>query len=368
LKEEYVKIGRLNLIVTGLVLVLLFVSFPILSSCSGQTTTSSPPPATSSSSTQTTVAKPIELKLTDIYTSDQTNGRLDDLFAKMVSDKTGGRVKVTVYHAESLGKQTEFINMMKGGVVDIANLSAGTYPAQFETETGIELPGLGIPSRNARSEITWNLYNQGLLKGLNDFKVLGILPGSSLNIFVKPKVTTIDGFKGLKLRGSNATFLQFIEALGGTGVSIPGPELYMSLERGVIDGVCTGWEFVLQAKLYEVVKNTIWSPPLSYACLFLVMNKGSWNSIPKDLQDTIDQVIVEYNKAYLADRAPDDAKAPQLMRDAGMDVYDLNATETDILLQKASAVKNNWITQGEAKGLPAQKMMDAIAQFVKNAS
>lgn len=332
------------------------------------TTTTTATTTQTQTTTSTAVIKPIELKLTDIYTPENTNGRLDDLFAKMVSDKTGGRVKITAFHSESLGKQTDFINMMKGGIVEIANLSAGTYSAQFEMETGIELPGLGIPSRNARSKITWDLFNQGLLKGLSDFKVLGILPGSSLNIFVKPKVTTVDGFKGLRIRGSNASTLKFIEALGGAGVSIPGPELYMSLERGVLDGVCTGWEYVLQAKLYEVVKNNIWSPPLAYSCLFLVMSKNSWNSIPKDLQDAIDQVIIEYNQAYLADRAPDDQKAPQLMKDVGMEVYDLTATETAKMLDKASVVKNNWIAEKEAKGLPAQKMMDAIAQFVKNAS
>ena len=40
-------------------------------------------------------------------------------------DATNGKVKVTYFHAESLGKAPDFLTLLNGGVTDVVNVTPG---------------------------------------------------------------------------------------------------------------------------------------------------------------------------------------------------------------------------------------------------
>lgn len=299
-----------------------------------------------------------------MYTPQQENAIADEMLGNMITERTGGRVKVTYYHAESLGKAGDFVNMLKGGVVDMANLTLPNTPTQFEMEAGVELPFLGIPNRTVGGNLNKELFTKGYFKGLNEFKVLAYFPTPPMTIFLKKKAETTQDFKGLKLRGTTAAVNQMWEALGASAVSMPITDVYMSLERGVIDGLCTGWEVYLQFKMNEVARYVMWTPPVSSACMFVVLNKDIWNSFPVDIQQAIDQVSTEFEYVW-SDRYQDkDKQAVDILSKAGMEVYSLSPSETENIKKLAAPIINSWIADKQAKGLPAQEMIDQAQKIL----
>jgi len=88
---------------------------------------------------------------------------------------------------------------------------------------------------------------------------------------------------------------KIVTALGATPVSMPMGETYDALSKGVVDGSVAPSEALKTWKWGEVVKSTTLNYGSSYSTAFFVaMNKDKWNSLPKDVQTTIEKVNEEW--------------------------------------------------------------------------
>ena len=110
---------------------------------------------------------------------------------------------------------------------------------------------------------------------------------SSPNLLVsKKQVRTLEDFKGLKVRVLGGPPTEMAKALGAVPTLIPMPDVYQSLDKGVVDGAAAPWEAVQGFRLYEVAKNYTIAP--FYVAYFSVCaNKQKWQSLPKDVRDAI---------------------------------------------------------------------------------
>ena len=100
-----------------------------------------------------------------------------------------------------------------------------------------------------------------------------LLYTSSPNLLVsKRQVKTLDEFKGLKFRVLGGPPTEMAKVLGAVPTLIPMPDVYQSLDKGVVDGAAAPWEAVQAFRLYEVAKNFTIAP--FYAAYFsLCANK-----------------------------------------------------------------------------------------------
>src|SRR5215467_13994963 len=114
-----------------------------------------------------------------------------------------------------------------------------------------------------------------------------LLYTSSPNLLVsKRQVKTLDEFKGLKFRVLGGPPTEMAKALGAVPTLIPMPDVYQSLDKGVVDGAAAPWEAVQAFRLYEVAKNfTI--APFYVAYFSLCANKQKWQSLPQDVRGAI---------------------------------------------------------------------------------
>jgi TRAP-type C4-dicarboxylate transport system substrate-binding protein len=335
------------LMFAGLILVLLISTLASLIGCTSEST-----PATT-----------YEFKFLDQYVPGTPAANQGELLGTMISDATKGRVTITYYHAESLGKVADFLNLLNGGVTDIVNITPGNFPDQFDIETYLEIPMLGINSREARSEVTWACYDKGYFTGLTNYKVMGFNPTPTFNLWLKKKITTVDELKGLKIRAADAPTRKLIELAGGTPVAMSGSQVYEALRTGLLDGTNTADEQALQSKFYEVLKYGVYQPKTNIGCVMLIMNKDAWNRLPKDLQKTVDKAIENYKTEFLSSVKPGDEEYATKLKENGMELYSLSSTEAAKLIAFGAPLKNDWLTARAAKGLPVNdmaKLVDSI--------
>jgi len=239
---------------------------------------------------ESSAAGPINLSVQDAMPAGSVMYKAVKEFSDRCETLSRGELKMKTYPVGGLVAIPEMFNAVKSGSLDImfcanawwggidpAFLIIGTYPFNLAPE----------------EYLLWLRYFGGkelvneVLKKYNMILVDAAAVGPEILLSRKP-VSSLKDFKGLKIR-STAVAGKFFEALGATVVSVPGPDIYTALERGVIDALEYGSPSLNKAHgFYEVVKYYIrpaWHAPNNDASL--VMNLDKYNSLPDHLKTVL---------------------------------------------------------------------------------
>ncbi len=208
---------------------------------------------------------------------------------KEMEEKSGGRLKIDFYDAQSLGKITEQWNMVNVGICDMTWIGSGAYKGVFPLTTVGELP-LVFPSAEIGSKIIFDLYKKGFLdKEWENVKVLSFMVNSPAVIASTKPIRTFEDFKGMKIKSAGSFSHEILQALGATPVSVRGSEQYQALQTGLLDGAMIGVSVMGAWKLEEVCKY-ITMVKLGSSTLPILINKKKFESLPKDLQMVMEEV------------------------------------------------------------------------------
>ena len=197
-----------------------------------------------------------------------------------------------VYGAQTLGKQSDFYDMCINGVADIAYIFVPNLPGQFPITEGVALPFIGHTSATEASFVIQDFYDTTpeVQAEWSDVHVIFMHDHDPAPIgTVKKEVKVADDIKGLNLRVIGAPQIAMVNALGGGTIAIGAPELYTSLEKGVVDGYATGWEAIMSFKLPEVAKY-VFDCNLYCGTFATVMNKDTWNSLSPEVQQVFNDI------------------------------------------------------------------------------
>jgi TRAP-type C4-dicarboxylate transport system substrate-binding protein len=277
-------------------------------------------------------------------------------FAKQLEQRTGGKVKITLYES-TLGAPTDHWDMTKNNAVQFAFTSDMYNASRMPI-----LSMIGLPTEVPEAKDAWVTANEwlkaGYLKELTDnFKVLWFQSSSPLSMyFRKSKPAKQDDFKGMKIRCGGAVQCQAMNVLGASGVSMPGGEVYMALQTGVIDGAITGIDVANDRKFYEVAKNVL-RQNLIFGMFVFLMNKETWNSLPPELQKLIDQTAKDVNIAEMERRYNEDKTLVSTYEKRGGEFYSVNKEEFNKWRQLIRPNTEKYVQDLAAKGHPAKEAL-----------
>jgi len=214
-----------------------------------------------------------------------------DLFGaweRAVEAASEGRIDVTVYPAQTLGRAPQGYDNARDGVADIAWTVQGYTANRFPLSHIVELPGL-FDTAEVGSCAFQKLYDSGALD--EEYAETHVLfvhthgPGH-LHTAETP-VTTLAELEGLKIRRPTAVIGTLLEELGAEPVGMPAPKIYEATARGTIDGFMLPWEAVEGFRAYEVANHHTRFG--FYALAFVAtMNKATYRALPVDLKAVID--------------------------------------------------------------------------------
>lgn len=102
---------------------------------------------------------------------------------------------------------------------------------------------------------------------------------------------TPDDFKGKKVRTTSPLMSKYVEAAGGTPITMPGAEVVQALQRGTIDaGLSAPVAFIAQ-QYYEVTDN--YTGPQNAGISISLVNLDWWNSLSEETQNIISESAKE---------------------------------------------------------------------------
>jgi TRAP-type mannitol/chloroaromatic compound transport system substrate-binding protein len=160
-----------------------------------------------------------------------------DVFAKKVSEMTGGKFQIAVHAGGEIVPALQVVDAVQNATVEIAH----TAPYYFFGKDETFALGCAIPfGLNSRQMTAWMVEGNGM-KLMRDFyrnynivNFLGGNTGAQMGGWYRKEIKSVADMKGLKIRiGGFAG--RVAERLGAVPQQIAGGEIYSALEKGTID-------------------------------------------------------------------------------------------------------------------------------------
>lgn len=228
-------------------------------------------------------------------------------FAKLVNEKTGGKVTVKVYPAETLGSNKELADACSAGDIDFYISATAQYTQRYEPFSIVDAFYMFRDIDHFFKFYQSDVY-QGLVEGLAEkcnVHILTPIYYGARQMTTKSKpLNTPEDFVGLKIRAANEPLpIAAIEALGGTPTPIPYNETYLALQQGVVDGQENPPMSIQTMKFYEV-QGFMNMTEHQYQMLSIFLSgdtKGSLDEATlKAIQEAADEAAEAHNKEAIA--------------------------------------------------------------------
>jgi TRAP-type transport system periplasmic protein len=291
--------------------------------------------------------------------------RMFDAWKKAVEEQSGGRIGVTVFPAQTLGKAPAGYDNAKNRITDIAWTVLGYTAGRFPLSQIVELPGL-FKTGAVGSCAFQKLYDSGALdKEFEETHLIHVHTHGPGHLHMKDKkVTTLADMKGMKIRRPTEPIGTLISDLGGVPVGMPAPATYQSMQRGVIDGYMLPWSAVASFRTYEVSKQHTEFGFYSLAFV-TTMNKKAYEDLPADLKKVIDDNS-GMKWAVNAGQGYDDADIVGIdkIKAEGGTINKLSPEEYAEWKKVADKVTTKYIADLDEKGLPGTATYKKVQEYV----
>lgn len=228
-------------------------------------------------------------------------------FADLVSEKSGGNMKVRLFAGGTLGGDLQTVSALQGGTLDVTVLNSGILAAQVPDFALFDFPFLFENSEQAYTVMDGPV-GQELSKRLESKGLIGLgywdLGFRQVTNNSRP-ITGPKDFEGLKIRViQSPIYLETFKALGANPVPMPFPEVYTGLEQRTVDGQENPFTVIEGSKFNEVQKylsatNHIYNPQS------LIIGQKTWNRLNADEQSLIReaaQEATEYQRKITQER------------------------------------------------------------------
>lgn len=277
-----------------------------------------------------------------------------------VEQESKGRLTIDISFGGALGNDTQLLQKVQvGSQVHLAVSSGANLASIINIIKMFDVPFF-MDSSQAPVDLFFpgGKFGGKVANGIQPFfeeknlRLFGVVPFELRGILTgRTPVVSPDAMKGLKIRVTpNPVEREIMRTLGAGPTTMGISEVYTAMQTGTIDGLAIPPITTVAFALGEVGKEF---NQLDFQLhgSFAVINKETWNSLPKDLQDILqeglNQAIAQTRKNY------DDVlvQALDTLKSQGVKVHTPTAAEKEafkkIIFEPAKKVAFENFTEKE---------------------
>ncbi|MCP5367595.1 MAG: TRAP transporter substrate-binding protein DctP [Hyphomicrobiales bacterium] len=312
--------------------------------------------------TPSVAADTLELKMQFASPDGTPWNDMDRRFAAQIEAVTGGRAKVVFFPPKSITPFKDWLQSTGSGLLDLGFVWHPILPGKFLQMELFGLPGLA-KNQTIDSVVYLRLREKfpqmGNLFSKEDNVVeLATFVAMGSHLHTREPVRTLADFKGKVFAAQDSSGVKVLERLGASASVMVGPDAYLALQRGVINGVLCAWGWVNNFKLNEVT---------TYHTL-LNLNPGSYSSVMN--RNTYDKLTPQ-EKKHLADLMPlyffyntTNSAAAAMSKIPAENIFSLSAPDRAELTAKMRPLWGDWVAKADAKGMPGQEILDEAVRLL----
>jgi len=313
--------------------------------------------------------KPIELTFSHFNPPMTAPAVAASDWAKEVEKVSGGRVKINFVWGGALLKSNEGFDGVKKGIADLAYYVFGMAQG-LHMNFITQLPFLGFASRTSATEIYWKLTEKfpqfkDEWQGLKTFGTVVMAPSQMMTS--KRVVRNLGDVKGLKIQ-SEGFLADTVYALGAVPVQLNISDWYMSLDKGLIDGMVTAFGPVTAFRILPILQNmTIFGEAgINMGTNTIIMNPNAYNNLPPDIQKVFNDTAHVFADRFMELSIIDDNKGIEQAKKANKVFTYLSPQEIEPWREVVTkTVHDKWIKDAKAKGLPGEAVYNEMVRLIQ---
>lgn len=289
-------------------------------------------------------AGPIVLRYAHMNAPTSVAGKQADLLAKLVEERSQGRVKIQVFPSSQLGTLQEQAEAVATGTIAIHHNTMAGIGSLYPDFGAMDTPFL---FRDVDELMKVADPDSPVMKKMND----GLVASRGVRVYYtfyfgtrhltcnKPIYKPAD-LKGMKIRAIPfPIYMAAVEGMGAIAVPVDWAEVPTALATGVIEGQENPTDTILSAKLYEKQSHIILTGHIKGAEL-VVFNDKAWKGLPADIQ----KILLEAG------------------REAGKQGTQMTKDVEDLALEELR--KNGMIVIGPKEGLDLEAFRTQVTAYV----
>lgn len=261
-----------------------------------------------------------------------------------VTEATDGAITFEHFPSQQAAKSKAQLDAVNNGILDAALLGASYHADALPLNSVVGLPGF-YGSAEEGTVALQTMLKDGPLR--DEILASGVVPifGFVLppyQVLAKNRLGMPTEWDGLDVRTSGSTQAMTARALGGVGISIPGPEVYTAVERGRLDAVLFPLASVSGYKLNEVVSHISTNGSFGGYSFIMVVRSDLFESLSEDVQAKMlklgDETAIHVAQAQ-------DASVEGLIagwKAEGIDTYEFTEEELATISDSLTAVNVDW--------------------------
>jgi len=268
-------------------------------------------------------------------------------FADIVSEKSGGKIKVRIFPGGTLGGDIQTISALQGGTLEMSVMNAGLLSGLVKEYAVVDFPFLFNEAAEADAVLDGPVGQQ-LLDKLPEKNLIGLGfwdLGFRQLTNNRHAVSKLADIEGLKIRVvQTPIFIDFFKALGANPVPLPFPELYTALETRTVDGQENPPKTIELSKIYEVQKyltttNHVYNPQL------LFIGKKFWDQLSEDEKTLVRDAATEATAYQRKISREQNAEAIKTLESKGVQVSALAPGEIEAMREKVKPVVDKYAAE-----------------------
>lgn len=293
--------------------------------------------------------------------------------ADYVKEQSGGNFTITLHHGEVLGPSREQLDGLSIGAFEAASSCMSYHPGKNPLGTALDLPFLPLEQLEVVREVHEAYGNEfepyvKEMQGWNARMLFsGILPQYELLGRGNPP-KTLEDFRGMRVRALGGQGDAF-RRLGAVPTTVPAPEIYQSLERGVLQANSQPFTYAQAAyRLHEIADwFTSNLSPGTVFCPFLV-NIAAYEKLPSEYQQMlIDAKPAAYETLITGYHTADEKWLP-IFRERMTEIVYSDEEIARFREAAGQSVWDEWIKDKEDRGMPGQAAVDFILEKAEEAA
>lgn len=271
----------------------------------------------------------------------QPSGHYGRSLSARLDELTGGRIKVECYYNSEMGSNSELLEGLQLGTIEMTCMSAANLGGFCESLMLLDLPYL-FSCGEAANEAMNGEVGREILDELepSGFHGLGWVTGGTelwRLLTANKEIKVPSDLNGIKIRiMSNQIHESFWNALGASPIPMAFSELYTALQNGTVDAQENPWGQIQGSKLYECQKYIMKTEHM-FDFSPVVISKPFWDTLSAEDQALIQMVcdeIAEGERAY----------TDQLQFDAEKEATDYGCQVVELTPEE----KQQWVDIGRS--------------------
>lgn len=241
----------------------------------------------------------ITLVMAEVNPLDSVAGMTDQKFKEEVEARSNGTIKIDLQAGAVLGPEDQVLDQMLGGGgnIQIARISPFSLTPYGANKTKL----MSLPYTFVSREHYWNFATSDLAQEFllepheNGSGVRGLFYAEEgfRHFFSNEDISTIDSFKGMKVRVSDDPVMNgLVKGLGANPTVVSFNELYSALQTGVVDAAEQPISNYKTNAFPEVANNMVLDGH-TIGALEVIIADSTWDSLTEEQQ----QILVEAGKA-----------------------------------------------------------------------